>query len=175
MRSPFCATCTASAIDRPFADTIARFLAAARAHAGLAIWPTGEQALANVGRLLDLARRAERQGITSFRAFVEQLEADAERAEEGEAPIVEDGTDGVRIMTVHRAKGLEFPVVILADPTANLARTEADRHVDPDRRLCALRLVGSAPPELLEHEAERAGARRGGGRAHAVRRGDPRA
>jgi len=44
--------------------------------------------------------------------------------------------------------------VILADPTANLARTEADRHVDPDRRLCAMRLVGSAPPELLEHEEE---------------------
>ncbi len=139
---------------RPFADTIARFLAAVRAHAGLAIWPTGEQALANVGRLLDLARRAERQGITSFRGFVEQLEADAERAEEGEAPIVDDGTDGVRIMTVHRAKGLEFPVVILADLTANLARSEADRHVDPDRRLCALRLVGSAPPELVEHEAD---------------------
>ncbi|HKA29897.1 MAG TPA: UvrD-helicase domain-containing protein [Candidatus Binatia bacterium] len=139
---------------RPFADTIARFLAAVRAHAGLAIWPTGEQALANVGRLLDLARRAERQGLTSFRAFVDQLEADAERAEESEAPIVEDGTDGVRIMTVHRAKGLEFPVVVLADPTANLARSEADRHVDPERRLCALRLVGSAPPELVEHEAE---------------------
>ncbi len=139
---------------RPFAETIARFLAAVRAHAGLAIWPTGEQALANVGRLLDLARRAERQGVTSFRAFVEQLEADAERAEEGEAPIVEDGTDGVRIMTVHRAKGLEFPVVILADITANPARSEADRHVDPERRLCALRLIGSAPAELLEHEGD---------------------
>ncbi len=139
---------------RPFADTIARFLAAVRAHAGLAIWPTGEQALANVGRLLDLARRAERQGATSFRAFVEQLEADAERAEEGEAPIVEDGTDGVRIMTVHRAKGLEFPVVILADPTARLARDEPDRHVDAARALCALRLAGSAPRELLEHHEE---------------------
>ena len=68
---------------RSFADTIARFLAAVRAHAGLAIWPTGEQALANVGRLLDLARRSERQGITSFRAFVEQLEADAERSRGG--------------------------------------------------------------------------------------------
>jgi ATP-dependent helicase/nuclease subunit A len=139
---------------RSFADTIARFLAAVRAHAGLAIWPTGEQALANVGRLLDLARRAERQGITSFRAFVEQLEADAERAEEGEAPIVEDGTDGVRIMTVHRAKGLEFPVVILADPTAGLARDEPDRHVDPERGVCALRLAGSSPPDLQAHHED---------------------
>jgi ATP-dependent exoDNAse (exonuclease V) beta subunit len=139
---------------RSFADTIARFLAAVRAHAGLAIWPTGEQALANVGRLLDLARRAERQGITSFRAFVEQLEADAERSEEGEAPIVEDGTDGVRIMTVHRAKGLEFPIVILTDPTAGLARDEPDRHVDAERGVCALRLAGSSPPELQDHHED---------------------
>jgi hypothetical protein len=81
---------------RPFAETIARFLKAVRAHAGLAIWPTGEQALANVTRLMDLARRAERRGVTSFRAFVDLLEQDAERGEAGEAPIVEDGTEGVR-------------------------------------------------------------------------------
>jgi hypothetical protein len=35
-----------------------------------------------------------------------------------EAPILEEGSDGVRLMTVHKAKGLEFPVVILADITA---------------------------------------------------------
>jgi len=43
---------------RPIADTIGRLLAVTRAHAGLAVWPTGEQALANVTRLMDLARRA---------------------------------------------------------------------------------------------------------------------
>jgi ATP-dependent exoDNAse (exonuclease V) beta subunit len=97
---------------RPIADTIARLLAATRAHAGVAIWPTGEQALANVTRLIDMARRAERHGVTSFRGFVDRLTAEAERSEASDAPILEEGTGGVRLMTVHRAKGLEFPIVI---------------------------------------------------------------
>src|SRR5262249_19582087 len=75
---------------RPLPDTIARLLAATRAHAGLAIWPTGEQALANVTRLMDLARRAERSGVTSFRAFVERLLEQAEHGEASDAPIVEE-------------------------------------------------------------------------------------
>jgi ATP-dependent exoDNAse (exonuclease V) beta subunit len=136
---------------RPVADTIARLLAAVRAQAGLAIWPTGEQALANVGRLMDLARRAERHGLTSFRAFVDRLERDAASGEAGEAPILEDGSEGVRIMTVHRAKGLEFPVVILADLTANATPMEPNRHVDPARGLAAMRLAGAMPPELADH------------------------
>src|SRR5262245_3168497 len=139
---------------RPIADTIGRLLAATRAHAGLAIWPTGEQALANVTRLLDLARRAERGAVLSFRAFVERLAEQAERGEASDAPLVEEGTDGVRIMTAHRAKGLEFPVVILADATANATPGDPMRWVDTARRLCAQRLAGYAPPELLEHGHE---------------------
>jgi ATP-dependent exoDNAse (exonuclease V) beta subunit len=140
---------------RPLADTISRLLAATRAHAAFAIWPTGEQALANVARLLDLARRAERRGAISFRAFVQQLEDEAEQGEAREAPIFEEGTDGVRIMTVHRAKGLEFPVVVLADMTARETPEEPQRHVDPARGLCAMRLARCSPRELLDNaEAE---------------------
>jgi ATP-dependent exoDNAse (exonuclease V) beta subunit len=102
---------------RPIADTIARLLAATRAHAGFAIWPTGEQALANVLRVMDLARRFEASGATSFRAFVERLDAEAAAGQAGEAPVVEEGTEGVRIMTVHRAKGLEFQNVIVTSTT----------------------------------------------------------
>jgi ATP-dependent exoDNAse (exonuclease V) beta subunit len=139
---------------RPIGDTIARLLAATRAHAGFAIWPTGEQALANLGRLMDIARRAERRGVTSFRAFVERLAEDAERGEGGDAPVVEEGTEGVRLMTVHRAKGLEFPVVVLADLTGKDVPSEPQRWVDTERRLCAMRLAGCAPPELLQHAPE---------------------
>src|SRR5881296_1294691 len=139
---------------RPIADTIGRLLAATRAHAGLAIWPTGEQALANVTRLMDLARRAERTGLTSFRAFVEWLAEQSEHGEAGDAPIVEEGTEGVRMMTVHGAKGLEFPVVVLADLSCNETPREPRRWVDADRGLCVQQLAGCTPPELHEHAAE---------------------
>ncbi len=140
---------------RPIAETIARLLSATRAHAGIAIWPTGDQALANVMRVMDQARRYEaRSGAASLRGFVDELEARAEREEAGEVPIVEEGTEGVRIMTVHRAKGLEFPIVILADITCNETSSEARRFVDPGSRLSALRLAGCAPRELVEHGAE---------------------
>jgi len=137
---------------RPIAETLAKLLAATRAHAGFAIWPTGEQALANIMRIMDQARRYEaRGGTTSFRAFVDELEARAERDEASETPIVEEGTEGVRIMTVHRAKGLEFPVVILADLTCNETRDRASRYIEPASKLAAMELAGCEPRELQEH------------------------
>ena len=89
---------------RPIAQTILMLLDAVRAHAGIAMWPTGEQALANCLRMVDLARRFEQRGASSFRAFVERMEADAEAGQAEDAPIVEQGTEGVRMMTVHRGE-----------------------------------------------------------------------
>ena len=134
---------------RPIADTLSRLLAATRAHASLAMWPAGEQALANVLRVLDLARRFEARGASSFRAFVERLATDAERGKHPEAPTVEDGTEGVRVMTVHAAKGLEFRVVVLCDPTAPGRPKDPSRYIDGDRFLQPL--AGCVPIELHEH------------------------
>jgi ATP-dependent exoDNAse (exonuclease V) beta subunit len=139
---------------RPFVETVNRLLEVARAHAGFAMRPGGQQVLANVYRVCDLARGFEVEGGISFRGFVEELEAQAERAESAEAPVLEEGAEGVRLITVHSAKGLEFPVVILADMTANLAAWEPERYVDAQRGLCAMRLLRCAPVELAEHEAE---------------------
>ena len=161
---------------RPIADTLEQLLAATRAHAGIAIWPTGEQALANVLRVLDMARRFEAQGATSFRAFVDRLDADAESGTAGEAPVVEEGTEGVRIMTVHRAKGLEFPVVILADPTAPVdARASPRATSTRTRGLWAEALAGCMPVELLEHRDEVLAPRPRGERPPRLRRRDARA
>jgi ATP-dependent exoDNAse (exonuclease V) beta subunit len=82
------------------------------------------------------------------------LNAQSEREDSAEAPILEEGTEGVRIMTVHSAKGLEFPVVVLADMTANIASRSPDKHVDVRDRLCAVRLLGCSPWELIDHEEE---------------------
>jgi ATP-dependent exoDNAse (exonuclease V) beta subunit len=143
---------------RPIADTINELLETTRAHAGFAFRKGGERVLANVYRLADLARSFEMSGAaTSFRAFVEYLESECDGSDMSEAPVLEQEGGGVHLMTVHKAKGLEFPVVILADLTAKLTGPQgADRYTDPGRRLCAQRLLWCAPWELLDAAEEEA-------------------
>lgn len=137
---------------RPVETTVTALCDATRAYVGFALRPSGERALANVLHLAEMGRAFEASGGNSFRAFVESLEDDAARGRSPEAPILEEGGDGVRIMTAHRAKGLEFPVVVLADVTARLGAQATNRFVDSARGLCALRLGGLAPWDLVENE-----------------------
>jgi ATP-dependent helicase/nuclease subunit A len=139
---------------RPVADTVGRVLAHTRAHVGLVLRPAGEQALANVLHVAELARQYEAGGGISFRGFIDELRLAAESTAAAEAPILEEGSEGVRLMTVHKAKGLEFPVVILADLTCPMSRYDASRYLDASQRLCAMRVGGWAPHELYDHEAE---------------------
>jgi ATP-dependent helicase/nuclease subunit A len=136
---------------RPVADTIGRLIDRTRAHAGFMLWRGGEQVLGNVLHIAELARQYEAEGGLSFRGFVEMLRSAADRAQAPEAPILEEGSDGVRLMTVHKAKGLEFPAVILADISCGLSREDAQRYIDPAGKLCAVRLAGWAPLDLLEN------------------------
>ena len=73
----------------------------------------GIRRYANLQKLLDMAdafMAAEPGGIADFLAYV-QLRAGAE----GEAEIDSEAGDTVRIMTIHKSKGLEFPTVIVPD------------------------------------------------------------
>ncbi len=139
---------------RSIVETINSLLEAPRSHAAFALRPSGNQVLANVYRVCDLARSYETGDGYSFRGFVERLNEQSEREDSSEAPVLEEGTEGVRIMTVHSAKGLEFPVVILGDMTANIAMRSPDKHVDTSDRLCAVRLLGCSPWDLIDHEQE---------------------
>ena len=140
--------------DVPIARTIGMLLEVTRAHAGFAMRPAGDQVLANILQIEELARRYEERGGLSFRGFIDHLADEAAEHEAGEAPILEETSDGIRIMTVHAAKGLEFPVVILADPTARLHASSASRFIDSAAGLCAIRLGGWSPIDLIEHEEE---------------------
>jgi ATP-dependent helicase/nuclease subunit A len=141
----------------PIAETIHRLLTATRAHAGFVMRSGGEQILANVLHVSELARQYEARGAVSFRGFVENLVQAAEDGKQPQATIYEDGSEGVRMMTVHRAKGLEFPIVILADVTCKSARDEPDRHIDADRGLCAVNLAGWVPQDVIDHADEEHG------------------
>ncbi|HJT65698.1 MAG TPA: 3'-5' exonuclease, partial [Pyrinomonadaceae bacterium] len=92
----------------------------------------GAQRLANVERLFTLAARFEGSGthlIRDFVRYVEEFEAIGSRESEGQ---IDQAADAVRLMTIHQAKGLEFPVVIIPD-LQRLSRVATDNWVLLDR------------------------------------------
>ncbi|MBI3328172.1 MAG: UvrD-helicase domain-containing protein [Nitrospinae bacterium] len=77
----------------------------------------GEQRVANLAKVLDLARSFSRKGLAGLHEFVEYL---TERLGEDpprtpDAQILGEEEDVVRIMTIHQAKGLEFEAVFVPD------------------------------------------------------------
>ena len=78
--------------------------------------PAGERRMANVRKLMRMAREFEADEGRDLRAFIDFVaERDLIAEREGQAPLEAEALDAVRLMTVHRAKGLEFPVVCVAD------------------------------------------------------------
>ncbi len=76
----------------------------------------GERRLANLRKLMRLAREYEQSEGPDLRGFIAfAATQDLIEAREGEAALESEGLDAVRLMTIHRAKGLEFPVVCVAD------------------------------------------------------------
>ena len=73
----------------------------------------GSERVANVRRLLDLARRFDpyqRQGLFRFLQFV----AAQQELGEDESPAVLPDREAVRLLSIHKSKGLEFPVVAIS-------------------------------------------------------------
>ena len=110
--------------------------------------PRGEERLANVNRLLNLIRQFDpyqRQGLLRFLKFVE-TQRDAET---GETPASAATAGAVRLMSIHQSKGLEFPVVVVADLAKpfNLSDLRAPVLLDAEYGLCPR----VSPPERKGH------------------------
>jgi ATP-dependent helicase/nuclease subunit A len=76
----------------------------------------GRQRYNNLIQLHDRARQFDRfagKGLGRFLRFIEKLRA--EEGDFGPAPVLTEADNVVRIMSIHKSKGLEFPVVIVAD------------------------------------------------------------
>jgi ATP-dependent helicase/nuclease subunit A len=82
--------------------------------------PAGEARFANVRKMGRLAAEFESREGRDLRGFLDFLAARAESDAEAQAATAAEGHDGVRIMTVHNAKGLEFGVVAVPDLSRRL-------------------------------------------------------
>jgi ATP-dependent helicase/nuclease subunit A len=116
--------------------------------------PGGARRLANVHKLMRLAAAFEARRGRDVRGFIDlataELEADAR---EPDAPVDLGDLQAVRLMTIHAAKGLEFPVVVVADLGRQPNARYPDLLIDRDR--IGLRLVGldGRREKALDYEA----------------------
>jgi len=107
----------------------------------------GEQAAANVEKFIAIAREAACSTLADLVREVGLSIDDGQR--EGDAQIDMASVDAVSIMTVHAAKGLEFPVVVVPD-LAETPRADGSTIMVED----ALRLGVKIPNPANDHERE---------------------
>ncbi|MBI4277101.1 MAG: UvrD-helicase domain-containing protein, partial [Armatimonadetes bacterium] len=109
--------------------------------------PEDEAKIANIAKFFDIAAKVgQLLRYDNVHAFVEYMDRLIEAGDDPTiAEVADPDRDAVHAMTVHKAKGLEFPVVILADISCGLSRSDAQRYLDSARDLCAVRLAGWTP------------------------------
>lgn len=100
----------------PLAELLEEFIERTGYDAILLTEFLGRRQLANLHKLIDTARGFDASGLLTLAEFVERLrESVAEQAHEELAATHPETSDVVRLMTIHQSKGLEFPVVVVAD------------------------------------------------------------
>jgi ATP-dependent helicase/nuclease subunit A len=116
--------------------------------------PDGAQCVANLLKALELARQLEGLGLRSVRAFVRRLhETVLGGIDEEPSPASEETDNVVRILTMHKAKGLEFPVVVLADLAGRSSDTGA-KLLFSQGDTWALRFAGMKTADFGEADEE---------------------
>jgi ATP-dependent helicase/nuclease subunit A len=156
--SAFCARLRAeraAASRRPVAQLLVRAIDASgyREHVLGLEW--GQRRLANVHKLLRIARRFEASEGRDLRGFLDHVVhlRDAQSSAEPDAPVDAVQPDAVRLMTIHAAKGLEFPVVCVADLGRAQNTRVGDLLVNGERvGLQLAHLDGSKPTPTLDYE-----------------------
>ncbi|MCW2086193.1 UNVERIFIED_ORG: CRISPR-associated exonuclease Cas4 [Bradyrhizobium japonicum] len=102
------------------------------------------RALANLDALIE---RARSYGVAGLRAFVRDLQADWERKVRAPEGRIDSADHAIEIVTIHKAKGLEWPVVIPINSTTELYRPDEFVHRQSDNTLHWM-IGGVAPPHL---------------------------
>ena len=103
----------------PIARLLNRVLADTGYDAALQFEFLGDRKLANLWKLIDLARSFDRTGLFGLHEFTARLgDLVSRQPREEQAATLPEKADVVRLMSIHQAKGLEFPVVFVPDIAA---------------------------------------------------------
>ncbi len=113
----------------PVAELLKRVLDRTDYRAGLA--SAHRRYWQNVDKLLADAHASKLVGVRAFLDYVQSIRDVGVR--EGEAPVEAEGV--VRLMTVHKAKGLEFPVVVIADASRQVRGGRGAAYLLPETGL----------------------------------------
>ena len=92
--------------------------------------PAGEQRQANLRILFQRAKQYEKtsyKGLFNFINFINKLKFSS--GDMGSAKILGENENVVRIMSIHKSKGLEFPVVILSGTGKNFNMTDLNKNI----------------------------------------------
>lgn len=141
----------------PVGHLLERLISATHYDARLLCRPGGRRRLANVRKLLQMANSDPVMGVRDFIRRLREMERISDR--EGDAPTEEEAADVVRILTMHGAKGLEFPVVVLADLSRGLLMPERALFTcDPHHLALGTRIEGdpSRVYRLLDRQRQEA-------------------
>lgn len=94
----------------------------------LAHRPNAAQLLANVRKLLRLAASHPELNAGDYAKRIREVQEIRHR--EGDAPAIDEDVNAATIMTVHKSKGLEFPIVVLPDMHKSMRRNMSELEID---------------------------------------------
>jgi ATP-dependent helicase/nuclease subunit A len=104
--------------------------------------PDGDRIVQNLAKAAGMARAFEWTG-GSVKAFLADLRRKTEEdRQESEFPAFDEGEDAVQVSTIHASKGLEFPIVILANLSRGGRRPVEGLRVDRVRKISAVIFPG---------------------------------
>lgn len=132
-------------------EVLSELLAKSHFFAALAKRHNAAQLLANARKLLVLAAQEPELGPLEYADRIHEVQAI--RHEEGDAPADAEDADVVTIMTIHKAKGLEFPIIVLPQTGKKLARLPRELIVD-GRLRTAVTKFGRTPSVMYKFLAD---------------------